>query len=448
MSKHSSELGEKPIGKLLTKQAIPASIGILIMSIYMIVDTIFVGRYVGSLGIAAITVVLPITFFIASFGMSIGVGGASIISRALGAGEDEKAQLTFGNQITLTIILATSVVIFGLFFQEEILLLFGGQGNILPYAKEYFYIILWGIPFLAWAMMSNNVIRAEGEPKMAMFVLVVPAVMNIILDTIFIVVLDWGIQGAALATSLSYVASASYAVWFFFSGRSEMVIKIKNLWLNFKIVAEIFAIGIVTLARQATISVLSIVLNNALFSYGGETSVSVYGIINRVMMFANFPILGINQGFLPIAGYNYGAGKWKRVQDVINLSMKWGTGIALIIFIGILALAEPLVAVFTNDTALITQTGDALRKVFIATPLIAIQLVSSSYFQAIGKAVPALLLTLTKQGFFLIPLFLILPPYFGLDGIWYAFPIADVCSAAICFYFLRKETTEIRTVKV
>jgi len=447
MSKNSEELGSNPIGQLLTKQAIPASIGILIMSIYMIVDTIFVGRYVGSLGIAAITVVLPITFFIASFGMSIGVGGGSIISRALGSENEEKALQTFGNQVSLTIILATLTVALGMMYQEEILLLFGGQGKILPYAKDYFHIILYGVPFLAWAMMSNNVIRAEGSPKIAMYIMVIPAVLNIILDAIFIVGFDWGIKGAAWATSLSYAASASYALWYFLSGRSDLTIQIKNLWLKISVIIEIFSIGIVTLARQATISVLSIVLNNALFNFGGEASVSVYGIINRVMMFANFPVLGITQGFLPIAGYNYGAGNWKRVQESINLSMKWGTGIAVVVFIGILSFAEPLVTVFTNDEALIAQTGDALRKVFIATPLIAIQLISSGYFQAIGKAVPALLLTLTKQGFFLIPLFIILPPYYGLDGIWYAFPIADVFSAAICFYFLRRETVEIRSIK-
>ena len=444
MSKQSEELGTAPIGKLLAKQAIPAGIGILILSIYGIVDTIFVGRYVGSLGIGAITVVLPISFLIASVGMSIGVGGASIISRALGSDNEEKAVQVFGNQITLTILLASLVVVFGLFFQEEIILAFGGKGEIFPYAKAYFQIILYGIPFLAFAMMSNNVIRSEGAPKIAMFIMIVPAVVNIILDPILIIYLEWGIEGAAWATTFSYFASAGYAVWYFVSGRSELKVKLQHFWLNFKIVAEIFSIGIVTLARQGTISLLSIVLNNALFSYGGEMSLSVYGIINRVMMFANFPVLGVTQGYIPIVGYNYGAKKWTRVKSVINLAMRSGTGIALIVFLGILALAEPLSAIFTNDAQLISETTPALRKVFIATPLIAIQLIGSAYFQAIGKALPALLLTLTKQGFFLIPLILILPRYYGLDGVWYAFPIADVSSAAITYFFLKRETAKIK----
>lgn len=444
MSKQSEELGSKPIGSLLAKQAIPASIGILIMSIYMIVDTIFVGRYVGSLGISAITVVLPITFLIASFGMAIGIGGASIISRAIGENNEEKAFQTFGNQATLTVLIASFIVFIGSFFQEEILILYGGKGGILPFAKQYFQIILYGIPFLAWAMMSNNVIRSVGAPKVAMLVMVIPAVLNIIFDAIFIVGFGWGIEGAAWATTISYFGSAAFSFLFFLSKKSELKLQIKNLWLRFKIVKEIFSIGIVTLARQGTISILVIVLNNTLYAFGGELSIAVYGIINRVMMFANFPILGITQGYMPIVGYNYGAKNWDRVRDVINLATRSGTAIALVLFIAILSFSEQVVAIFTTDAELIAMTGSALKMVFIATPLIAIQLIGSAYFQAIGKAVPALLLTLTKQGFFLIPLILILPRFYGIDGVWYSFPIADVGAAAITYYYLRKETAHIR----
>lgn len=444
MNKQSNELGSKPIGLLLAKQAIPASIGILIMSIYMIVDTIFVGHYVGSLGIGAITVVLPITFLISSFGMAVGIGGASIISRALGAENEEKAFLTFGNQATLTILIATFIVFIGSFFQEEVLILFGGKGDILPYAKQYFQIILFGIPFLAWAMMSNNVIRAVGAPKVAMFVMIIPAVSNIIFDAIFIIGYGWGIQGAAWATTLSYAGSASFAFIFFMSKKSELKLKIKNLRLRLKVVQEIFSIGIVTLARQGTISVLFIVLNNTLYKFGGELSIAVYGIINRVMMFANFPIMGITQGYMPIVGYNYGAKNWTRVRNVINLSIRSGTAIALVLFISILSFSEHIVAIFTKDAELIAETGSALKMVFIATPLIAVQLIGSAYFQAIGKAIPALLLTLTKQGFFLIPLILILPQFMGINGVWYSFPIADVGAAAITYFYLRKETAHIR----
>lgn len=442
---NSDELGTRPIGSLLRSQAIPASVGILIMSIYGIVDTIFVGRWVGTMGIGAITVVLPITFLISSIGMAIGIGGASVISRALGAGNREHAFLTFGNQATLTLLLAGLVVFIGSFFQEGILTVFGGRGDILPYAKEYFQVILLGIPFLAFAMMSNNVIRAEGSAKVAMMIMIVPAVVNIILDPIFIVYFEMGIRGAALATSISYIASASFAVWYFFRGPSEMQLRLSNLWLKFSIVKEIFSIGVVTLVRQGTISILSIVLNNALFAYGGEMGVSVYGIINRVMMFANFPVLGVTQGFLPIAGYNFGAQKWDRVKEVISKAILYGTGIALIIFCGVMFFAENIAELFTNDAELIGMSAGALTIVFLATPSLTIQLIGSAYFQAIGKAGTALLLTMLKQGFFLIPLILILPGFFDLNGIWYAFPIADILTAAVNFWFIRSAIQQLKS---
>ncbi len=437
--RRSEQLGRESIPRLLFQQAAPASVGFLIMSIYGIVDTIFVGRYVGSMAIGAIAVVMPITFLISSIGMAIGIGGASIISRALGTDDRGKAMLTFGNQAALTLILAISIVILGSFFTDEILFVFGGRGDILPPAQEYFTILLYSVPFLAWAMMSNNVIRSEGAPKVAMFTLIVPAVVNMILDPIFIIGLDWGIAGAAWATALSYMASAFFTLWFFLSGRSEIKLRLTNFRLKLNIIKEIGSIGGVTLARQGTISLMAIILNNTLFTYGGEISISVYGIINRVMMFANFPVLGVTQGFMPIVGYNYGAQKWGRVKSVINTAIGSGTLIAFGIFACIMLFADQIVWVFSDDPELIRRTAPALRKVFLATPLITVQLVGSAYFQAIGKAVPALLLTLTKQGFFLIPLILILPPIFNLDGIWYSFPVADVMAAGITYLYLRRE---------
>lgn len=435
----SQELGTEPIPQLLVKMGVPASIGILVMSIYFIVDTIFVGRFVGTLGIAAITVVLPITFLISSLGMSIGVGGASIISRALGADDDRKAFCTFGNMISLTLILAVVAVAGGILIGEPILKLFGGNGDILPYAKEYFSVILIGVPCLAFAMMSNNVMRSEGEAKMAMWTMLIPAVSNIIMDPIFIVYFDWGMRGAAWATTISYYFAATWSLWYFLSGRSQLKIDLSAMRLRWSIIKEIFAIGGVTLARQGTISLLTIVLNNSLFQYGGELAIAIYGIINRVTMFANFPVLGITQGFLPIAGYNYGANQFKRVKETIKTAIGAGTSIAVGLFVLILIFARPIVGLFTNDPAMLASAPSALTITFYAVPLITLQLVGSAYFQAVGKALPALFLTMTKQGFFLIPFVLILPQFFGLNGIWYAFPVSDVLAAAVTFLYLRRE---------
>jgi len=439
MNRQVNELGTERISKLLLKQAIPASIGILIMSINMIVDTIFVGRWIGVMAIAAITVVLPIVFLISSIGMGIGIGGSSIISRALGAKNKSKAFEVFGNQISLTVGLSLIFVLIGTYFCFPILQLFGANGAIIIPATDYFHVIIWGIPFLAFAMMGNPVIRAVGKPNYAMFTLIFPAISNIILDIIFIKYMDLGIYGAGIATSISYGVSGVFILWFFLSENSELRIIPKYFTINFLILKEIIAIGGVTIVRQGTISLLVIILNYTLFKYGGELSIAVYGIINRVMMFALFPVLGVTQGFLPIAGYNYGANDNDRVKQTINTSIIFGTGIATLIFILIMIYPTELVEIFTEDKDLLQLTPNALIIAFLATPVITTQLIGSAYFQAAGKAFPALFLTLLKQGIFLIPLVFILPKFYGINGVWMSFPIADVLSTLVTCIYLKKE---------
>ncbi|MFC4738524.1 MATE family efflux transporter [Flavobacterium ponti] len=438
MAVSSTELGTLSIKDLLIKQSVPASIGILFMSVNILIDTIFVGQWIGSLAIAAVSVVLPITFLISSLGMALGIGGSSIISRALGANNREKALHTFGNQILMTLGLALISVFGGLFYSDEVLLLFGANGAIMEPAKEFFIPVLYGVPFLALCMMGNTVIRAEGKPKFAMIAMIIPAFSNIILDIVFIKLLNWGMFGAALATSISYFMCFAFILWFFIF-KSELRLHLKHYLLDFKIISEITSLGFVTFARQGVVAILSIILNHTLFVYGGEHSVAVYGIISRMLMFALFPILGVTQGFLPVAGYNYGAKKYVRVSESISTSIKWAGVLATIIFLVILVLAEPIVAVFSNDADIIKETPNALRIVFAASPIIAIQLIGAAYFQAAGKAIPALLLTLTKQGFFLIPLILVLPNYYGIFGVWISFPIADILSTIVTAFFLKRE---------
>jgi putative MATE family efflux protein len=439
MTETTNSLGTQKISKLLIKQAIPASIGILVMSLNMIVDTIFVGQWIGSMAIAAITVVLPIVFLISSIGMGIGIGGSSIISRAFGAKDIKKAYLTFGNQISLTLVLSIFFVSVGILFYKPLLLLFGANGAILDPATSYFNVVLYGVPFLAFAMMGNPVIRAEGKPKFAMYAMILPAISNILLDIIFIKLLGLGMFGAGLATSISYAVCGLFIFSFFLSTKSELVIKPNYFLLKLSIVKEIIQLGGVTIARQGTISVLMIVLNATLYTYGGENAIAVYGIINRVMMFALFPVLGVTQGFLPIAGYNYGAKNSERVKEVIKKAILYGSMVATLIFLGIITFPEAIASIFTSDTALIEETPKALLYVFLATPVITAQLIGSAYFQAAGKALPALLLTLLKQGIFLIPLVYLLPKFFGLNGVWFSFPIADILATFVTLTFLRLE---------
>lgn len=431
-------LGTLPISKLLIQQAIPASIGILVMSLNILIDTIFVGQWIGSEAIAAINVVLPVSFFIAALGMAIGVGGASIISRSLGEKNIIKAEQTFGNQITLTFIVTVLVVIFGLFFVNQIIPIFGGKGSLFSFAKTYYIIVMYGVPVLAFCMMANNTIRAEGKPKNAMYAMLLPSISNLTLDYVFIKVFDMGMMGAAWATSLSYGVCATYIIYFFLSGQSILKPKLSNFFINYNTVLQITSLGSVTLVRQAMVSLTVLLVNNILFTIGGESSITVYAIISRMLMFATFPIFGITQGFLPIAGYNYGAKNWLRVRNIINTSILYSSVLATIVFLLIFFYSDFIPQIFSKDVIISKQTPMALRYVFMALPIIGIQLIGAAYFQAIGKAKPALLLTLSRQGFFFIPLLFLLPPYIGVNGVWLSFPIADLLSTLVTIYFLNR----------
>ncbi|MFK7833273.1 MAG: MATE family efflux transporter [Winogradskyella sp.] len=435
----SQDLGTEPIGKLLIKQAVPASIGILVMSLNILVDTIFVGNWIGSTAIAAINVVLPVSFFIAALGMAIGIGGSSIISRALGADNKVKALKTFGNQLTLTFLFTVSFAIFGLYFVDTLIPAFGGKGNIFEPAKIYYEIILYGVPVLGFVMMGNTVIRAEGKPKFAMYAMMIPSVGNLVLDYLFINVLDYGMAGAAWATTGSYIVSFVFIFWYFLSKNSELKINSSHFALDKIIVSEIGSLGFVTLTRQAVVSVTFLLVNNALFNFGGETSVTAYAIIGRLSMFALFPIYGITQGFIPIAGYNYGSNQYERVKESIFTAIKYASILATIVFVSLMLFPEVITKWFTTDVDVINMTPNNMRLAFAAVPILALQLIGAAYFQAVGKALPALILTLTRQAIFFIPLMYILPLYFGELGIWIAFPISDVLSTVVTAYFLHRE---------
>lgn len=435
MEQPTADFGTGDLKKLLLRQAVPASIGILFLTVNLLVDTILVGRWIGSMAIAALTVVTPISFLIASLGLAIGVGGSSVLSRALGAKHHEKAKKTFAHQIALTLLLSSVVVVAGLWFTDSLLLMFGAKGDIAKPATEFFYPILLAGPLQALSVMANSVIRAEDKARYAMMGTIIPSVMNIALDVIFIKVFDWGIFGAAMATAVSFACGFLYMLWYFIR-KSEIRLQFRHFAPDLKLAGEIGALSGTTLARQSVISVLSVLLNHTLFEHGGETSVTVYGIVSKMLMFALFPVNGIVEGFLPIAGFNMGAKKLTRVRQTVKSAVFFAGGFAIAIYATILVFAEPIASVFIDDPKVLAQTPNALRWVFAASPIIAVQLIGSAYFQAAGHAIKALLLTLTKQGFFLIPLILVLPDNFGIFGIWVAFPIADVLATLVTGTFL------------
>ena len=458
MKKNSDLLGTASISSLLIKQAVPASIGILVMSLNMIVDTIFVGRWIGSLAISAITIVVQPTFFIAAIGLALGIGGSSVLSRALGANNHKKALKVFGNQVTLTFFISGILAVLGLIFQDTLIVFFGADETFVDLALVYYRIVLYGIVMLAMCMMGNNVIRAEGRPKFAMYAMLLPAIGNIFMDWVLIKLLGWGMEGAAWATFTSYAVCFGFIAWFFVF-KSELRLKLSSLVLESKLIKEIAGLSFVTLARQGVVAILGVLLIKILIANGDALDVASYGIISRMLMFALFPVIGVNQGFLPIAGYNFGAKKYTRVRESINTSIKYSGILALLIFTLIMLFPSQIVSVFLSSSEsldaktladnqeILQRTPSALRWVFIATPIIIIQLIGTSYFQAIGKAIPALLLSLTKQGFFLIPLILILPEFYGVWGVWISFPIADILSTLVTGYFLNRGIKKDLTIK-
>ena len=451
-TKTSDKLGTENIGKLLLQQSLPASIGFLVMSFYQMVDVFFVSKYAeGELAIAAITVVLPITFLISSFGMAIGVGGASVLARALGEGHTEKAQKTFGNQIILTLGFILFFVSMGYLFQDQLLRVFGANPEIMPYAKRYFNVLLIGLPFLGWAMMTNNVIRAEGKPKVAMLTMVIPAVSNIILDFVLIYHFNFGINGAAIATSSGYILSGSFTLWFFLSGRSELTFAPEFLKLDFSLVKEITSIGSITLVRQSMFSLLAVVLYSQLNKWGhvafadtmgssgGSHAIAIYGLIRGFTLFVAFPIIGIMQGLMPIVSYNFGAQNGQRVKQSVWLAIQWTTGISILLFSIIALFPHQLIAIFTHDPDLLEHTPRVLQLIFISLPAMGIGFIGGAFFQAIGKPVPALILTLARQGLFMIPLMYILSHFMGLDGVWISMPLGEILAGtwAGIWLFLR-----------
>ena len=432
-------LGDEKIGKLLLKLSIPATIGMLVQAMYNFVDTIFVGRGVGSLGIAAISISFPVQIFIMAFAQMFGIGGASIISRALGGKNQEKADRTAGNVIGASLLFGVSMAAIGILFLEPLLRALGASDNIIPYARDYLGVILIGTAFFSFGMAMNNVIRAEGKAKIAMLTMLISALLNIILDPIFIFALDMGIRGAAIATVISQAVTSVYVLGYFSFGKSSLKVRLKSLLPEWSIIREMVTVGLSAFSRQVAGSMLAIIMNNSLVFYGGDIAVSVYGVINRLLMVFVMPMFGINQGFAPILGYNYGARKLRRARDSVRLSTIVTTSLAVFSTVLMMIFARQLIGIFTNEAQLIELSTKALRIVIIALPSIGVQVIASGMFQALGKAGPALFLSLLRQIIILIPLVLIMPGYFGIDGIWLSFPLADSIAFVISLAFYIRE---------
>ncbi len=440
----TEKLGHEKIGKLLLNLSAPAIIGMLAISVYNLADTIFVARGVGTWALAGVSVALPIQMLIAAAGMVMGVGASSIISRSLGAGDTQKAEKTLGSMFFLVFLSSAFLTSLGVIFLNPLLKIFGATNEIIPFASDYMKIMFGGSFFSAMAMASNNVIRAEGKAKTAMIVMVSGIILNLILDPIFIFVFHWGVKGAALATVFSYMVSVCIVFFYFFCGRSSLKVRLKNIKFDLPITKEIFKIGSSSFARQASGSVFAMVVNNSLAFYGGSLAIAAFGIVNRALMFTIMPLFGIIQGAQPIIGFNYGAKKYERVRQATFLSIKVATIIASTSFLILMFGSSWIIKIFTNDGELIPLAVKATRLVVLMLPLIGFQVIAGGLYQSIGKARPALFISILRPIILLVPLVLVLPLFFKLNGVWLAFPIADFSAAIITYFMLRKEMRLLR----
>lgn len=438
-------LGEEKVSKLLIKFSLPAIVGMTVNAIYNIVDRIFIGNFVDSLGLGGITIAFPIMIILMAFGMLIGIGATSLISIRLGEGKKEEAELILGNAMVLLIVVSLTLSILGSIFLDPILKLFGASPQILPYAKEYLSIILLGAVFQSIGFGMNNFIRADGSPKMAMATMLIGAILNTILDPVFIIVFNMGIKGAALATIISQAVSATWVLNYFFSGKSSLKLKKENWILKSHIVKNILAIGSAPFAMQVAASGITTLLNRSLLAYGGDLAVSAYGAINSFSTILLMPIFGINQGSQPIIGYNYGAKNYDRVKKAFLLAITAATTITIIGFIVTRIFPAQLVALFNSkDKELVDIGANGMKIFFTMLPLIGFQIVSSNYFQATGKPKQAMLLSLSRQVLMLIPAILILPRFFGLNGVWMAGPTADFFSSLLTGAFILYELKKLQ----
>jgi putative MATE family efflux protein len=438
-------LENEKISKLLLKLSLPATIGMIVNALYNVVDTIFIGKGVGALAIGGLTIALPIQMVIMAFALMIGIGAASAVSRSLGAKDIERADYVAGNSFLAITIISGLAVVFGYIYLEPLLILFGATETLLPFAKDYMSIILIGSIFFSFTMSANNLVRAEGNAKDSMNIMLIGTGLNIILDPVFIFGFKLGIKGAALATIISQFVSFLYIIYYLYGGKSSLKVKLHHLKPKYDILKEIFTVGFSSFARNIAGSILSIIVNNSLKFYGGDIAISILGIVNRVIMFLYLPLFGVVQGMQPIVGYNYGAKKYDRVKETIKISMLTTVGLATLGFIVGELIPEPILRLFTNERDIILRGTPVLRIIISMTPIIGIQIIGAALFQALGKAIPSLILTLLRQVILLTPLVIILPRIMDnhLLGVWLSFPVADLLSTLVTVVILKREMSNI-----
>jgi putative MATE family efflux protein len=442
----TDRLGTEGIGKLLLDFSVPAAIGMVINTIYNIVDRIYIGQGVDPLGIAGIAIVMPLMMVIMASSMLIGIGANALFAIRLGEGRRDDVERIMGHAFALLFLVPGVVILFCFLFLDKLIInVLGASETIFPYAKTYLRIILYGGVFSAMGPGINHFIRSDGHPKTSMLTQIIGAVLNIILDPIFIFVFGWGIAGAAWATIISQFASFAFVMAYFNSRFTPLRFHIRNMKLSLKLSFNIIAIGFAPCVMTVAMGLVSVIQNHSLNRYGGDMAVTTMGIVSSIIMLIFMPLQGINQGVQPIIGFNYGAKKYGRVREAYWLSVKAGTVILGAGFVLLQVFPHLFTALFTQEGGeLMKMCTRAIRICTAALPLIGFQVITSNYFQSVGKPVQGTILGISRQLLIFIPLLLILPRFLGLNGVFLTMPVSDILSVVLSAVFIRRELKRLR----
>lgn len=435
-------LGTENIRKLLVRYALPAIIAMTAASLYNMMDSIFIGQGVGALAIAGLAVTFPFINLAAAFGSLVGVGASTLVSVKMGQKDLKSAEAVLGNVLVMNTVIGLTFMTLSLLFLDPILMFFGASEDTLPYARDYMRVILFGNLITHIYMGLNDVMRASGYPQRAMCATLFGVLINAIFNALFIFVLKLGIMGAALGTICAQFL-ALCGVLYHFSRKSSYIRFQRGIFrLKRKLVGSMIAIGLSPFFINICACLVVMLVNNGLRNHGGDLYIGAYGIVNRVAFLFVMIVMGFNQGMQPILGYNYGARQSHRVEQVVRDTLLCAVSVTTFGFLVCQLFPRGIISWFTVDEHLIDLSEHGMRRIMAFFPLVGLQMVSVSFFQSIGMASKAIFLSLTRQLIFLLPCLLLLPPYYGTDGVWCSFPIADgmavLVSAVLLFRQLRK----------
>lgn len=438
-------LGSEPIGKLMMKFAIPSIVGMLVGALYNIVDQLFIGQAIGTLGNAATNIAFPFTTSCLALALLFGIGGASSFNLSLGKGEKERAPYFVGNVITMLFVSGTILAVITLLFLEPLLLLFGSPAEVMPYAVDYVKVSALGFPFFLIGTGGGHLVRADGSPKTAMVSNLVGALVNIVLDYIFIFEFHWGMAGAAWATITGQIATAFVVLWYLKKFKTVTLEK-KHFVPKMTYLATISAIGMASFFNQLAMMLVQIVLNNSLKRYGalsvyGESiPIACAGIVMKVNQIFFSIIIGIAQGTQPVQSFNYGAKNYKRVKDSYTLACITGASISICSFVIFQLMPDKLLALFGEGSPEYFEFGiKTFRIMLFFTWLNFLQPMASTFFTSIGKSIKGVFLSMTRQILFLVPLILIFPLFLGIEGILLSGPVADLLAGITALIMVKME---------